>query len=121
MTKSMATSDPNAVFILSVQSQVLTAGMRSGTGFWRPSRPRNRRPKNRRLPMAIARDRTLASGQIRKKRGGLDAIGSQTYHEKKLKAWAVDVPKSTSSTSTSFGFITMKNQNLTYLVHRGQS
>lgn len=71
--------------------------------------------------MTIARDRTLASGQVRKKRGGLDAIGYQTYHKKKLKAWVLDVLFGTSSTSTSFGFITMKNQNLTYLACDGQS
>ena len=47
--------------------------------------------------------------------------GERKKLKKKLKAWVVDVPKNTSTTSTSFGFRTMKNQNLMYLVHRGQS
>ena len=47
--------------------------------------------------------------------------GERKKSIKRLKAWAVDVPKNTSTASTSFGFRTMKNQNLMYLVHRGQS
>ena len=48
-------------------------------------------------------------------------MGYQTYHKNKLKAWAVDVLKTTSSTSTGFGLHIHENRNLTYLAGGGQS
>ncbi len=71
--------------------------------------------------MKIIRGRLLDPVNSEPNNGLLEALKCQKYLIKTPKAWAVDVPESTSSTSISFGLEVYENRYLRYLAQEVQS
>lgn len=69
--------------------------------------------------MTITRENIPATGQASKKARMVRYSWTRDIYKKQLRPREVDVPKSTASTSISFGLNNHGNQNLMYFANEG--